>query len=131
MKNIQDSIAAIATAWERAWNQHDFTLFKGYLAKNVNWMGTPVDCWHGSKEILRVHAELHKEQWQFTRWRTANISCESTAPGVVLAYIDWVFEHLNQADEVISSREGLFTWMLVKKTNQWLIASCQAENLFI
>ena len=129
MKNIQSSVVVIASAWEQAWNQHDFSLVKDYIAKDAHWISVRDDHWHGSKEILKVHAELHKEQLRFTRWKNTQVACENTAPGVVLAHIHWTVENLNESDELISSRNGLFTWMLVKKTNQWLIASCQAQNL--
>lgn len=131
MKNIQESIAAIALAWEQAWNRHDFSLVKDFLAKDATWVSVRDDHWHGSKEILKVHTELHKEQLRFTRWKNTDVACESNAPGVVLAHIHWLVENLNEANEVVSTRHGLFTWMLVKKTNQWLIASCQAKNLSV
>lgn len=129
MKNIQDSVAAIAAAWEQAWNQHDFSSVKKYIAQDAHWISVRDDHWHGSKEILKIHAELHKETLRLTRWRNTDVSCENAAPGVLLAKIHWTVENLGEMEEVVSSRNGLFTWTLVKKTNQWLIASCQATNL--
>ena len=129
MKNIQEAIVAIAGAWEQAWNCHDFSSVKQFIAKDAHWISVCDNHWHGPKEILKVHTELHKDALRLTRWRNNEVMCERAAPGVVLAHIHWIVENLNELNEVTSSRQGMFTWTLVKKTNDWLIASCQEKNL--
>ncbi|MCA1622913.1 MAG: SgcJ/EcaC family oxidoreductase [Acidobacteria bacterium] len=122
-------IRAIASNWERAWNKHDMKALARLFTDDADFVNVGAKHWKGRKEIEAQHSARLGQFLQST-WATKTVAVEYLKPDIALAHIEWSLSGDKEPDGTPrKARDGVFTWVLIKKSGKWLIRAAQNTNV--
>jgi uncharacterized protein (TIGR02246 family) len=122
------AIHAIATNWERAWNRHDMKLLAGLMTDDADFVNVGARHWKGRQEIEAEHAK-RLAQFQESTWSTKAVKLQFLKPDVALVHVNWALEGDKEPDGTPRPpRNGVFTWIVIKQGEGWLIRAAQNTN---
>jgi uncharacterized protein (TIGR02246 family) len=126
------AIKAIATSFQDGWNRHDMDGLASLVAEDVDFV-TVVGArgWEkGQKAFKDGHAEVHKTMFKDSVMTVGEIHIKFIRPDIAIAHVLW-----ETKGDVVPDRKpgepraGIFTWVVEKRSNKWLIlASQNTEN---
>lgn len=137
LKNVQDVVAAFATAW----NHHDMDAFGKLFAPDAEFVNVAGDRWVGRKEIQLRHAYSHGTIPQSSvtdddpayygifknsTITLVHIDVRFLRQDVAVAHVDW---ELHEDTRTPNPRTGLFTFVLARQKEGWLIADAQNTEI--
>ncbi len=120
------AIRAVVTRFEQAWNTHDMNILGAISADDVDFVNVAGQHWKGRAEVVKQHADRHLVRFKNSVWTTKAAKVQFLLPGVALVHIDW--ETRGDLDFDLKPwppRKGIFSWVVVKTGNDWLLRSAQ------
>jgi uncharacterized protein (TIGR02246 family) len=112
-------IRQVAQRWEQAWNAHDMTAMAPLVSEDADFVNVWGIHWQGRARIEQEHAERHRAQFRDSTWITRELRVQFLKPDVALVHLAWTLQPL---------REGLFTWIMLKERDKWLIRAAHNTN---
>lgn len=123
------AIREIAARWEQAWNRHDMKQLAGLLTEEADFVNVGARRWKGRQQIEAEHV-ARLGQFSESVWSTKAVAVQFLKPDLALAHVDWALKGDKDADGTPRPpRGGVFTWVVVKQGNAWLIRAAQNTNL--
>ena len=122
------SIRAIAAHFEESWNRHDMSSLANSFTEDADFVNVGAKHWKGRKEIAEQHA-ARLGQFIDSSWTTNAVTTQFLKADVALVHIAWSLRGDKDPDGIIRlPREGLFTWLVIKRGGEWLIRAAQNTN---
>ncbi len=122
-------IKRIAANWERAWNKHDMKLLAGLFTEDADFVNVGAKHWRGRKEIQEQHT-ARLSQFLESTYKTKKVTIHFLKPDIALVHVDWALTGDKEPDGTPrQSREGVFTWVVVKQGETWRIRAAQNTNV--
>jgi uncharacterized protein (TIGR02246 family) len=87
--SLEDATCAIAAEWQAAWNAHDMSRMAALLTPDVDFVNVLGSHWKGSADVERVHAAMHKAQFQDSVWENHESQAQLLGPDLGLAHLRW------------------------------------------
>jgi uncharacterized protein (TIGR02246 family) len=124
-----EPIRAIASNWEQAWNKHDMKSLAALFTEDADFVNVGAKRWKGRKEIEGEH-NARLSQFLESTWTNKSVTVQYLKPDIALAHIEWSLTGDKNPDGTPRKpREGVFTWVLAKKSGKWLIRAAQNTNV--
>lgn len=121
-------LRAIATQWEQAWNKHDMKALAALFTADADFVNVGARHWKGRKEIEAQHA-ARLNQFLESDWTTKEVTVQFLKQDVALVHVAWSLKGDKDPDGTPREpREGVFTWVVVKESADWLIRAAQNTN---
>ena len=128
--SAQSAAAALAAAFENAWNRHDMSRLGELVTEDVDWVTVAGTRLLGSAQVQAVHEQLHAGALAHTTWTNDAPSVAPIAADVALLHMSWTVQGERHADGTPRPpRRGIFSWLLVAGAGGWRIRAAQATNL--
>lgn len=125
----ESAIRDLASRWQTAWNAHDMKAMATLLTTDADFVNVAGRHWKGKPQIELEHAERHQTNLKNSVWVTRNVSIRLLSPTLALAHVDWGITGDTDFDGTPREpREGIFSWLVVKQGDQWLIRSAHNTN---
>ncbi len=122
-------VRAVVTRWDKAWNSHDMNALANLFTVDADFVNVGGRHWKGREQIEQQH-EARLKQFKDSVWTTKFVSIQFLKPDIAIAHIDWVLEGDTDPDGTSRpARGGIFTWVLSKHGETWLIRAAQNTNL--
>ena len=126
------AIEAIASSFQDTWNRHDMDGMASLVAEDVDFV-TVVGArgWEkGRKEFKDGHAAVHKTMFKDSVITVRETHVKFIRPDIAIAHVLWETKGDVVPDRKPGEpREGIFTWVVEKRSGKWLIlASQNTEN---
>jgi uncharacterized protein (TIGR02246 family) len=123
------AVRELAKRWEQAWNRHDMQQLASLMTEDADFVNVGARHWKGRGEIEAEHAS-RLDQFRDSAWSTRAVKVQFLRPDVALAHVEWTLKGDKEADGTPRPpRGGVFTWVVVKQSNAWLIRAAQNTNL--
>lgn len=124
----ETDIRALAAHWESAWNKHDMKALATLFTHDADFINVGARHWKGRHEIEAQHeARLH--QFSESAWTTKEVAVQFLRPDISLVHVSWMLKGDKDPDGTPRPpREGVFTWVVVKEREAWLIRAAQNTN---
>jgi len=125
----ESSVRAVVTKWDDAWNRHDMNSLAKLFTVDADFVNVGGRHWKGREQIEQQHT-ARLNQFKASVWTTKFVSVQFLKPDIAIAHIDWVLEGDTDPDGTLRpARGGVFTWVLSKQGETWLIRAAQNTNL--
>jgi uncharacterized protein (TIGR02246 family) len=125
----EGSVRAVVTRWDEAWNSHDMNALANLFTVDADFVNVGGRHWRGREQIEQQHAARLK-QFKDSVWMTKFVSIQFLKSDIAIAHIDWVLKGDTDPDGTSRpARGGVFTWVLSKHGETWLIRAAQNTNL--
>ena len=122
-------IRMIVVNWERAWNGHDMKALAGLFTEDADFVNVGAKHWKGRKEIEAQHT-ARLSQFLESAWTTKEVTVQYLKPDVALVHVEWGLAGDKDPDGTPRKpREGVFTWVVIRKGKGWLIRAAQNTNV--
>ena len=122
-------IRAIAANWQTAWNEHDMQALARLFTEDADFVNVGAKHWKGRKEIEEQHS-ARLGQFLESVFATKEVTVQFLKPDIALVHVEWSLAGDKDPDGTPRKpREGLFTWILVRQADGWLIRAAQNTNL--
>jgi uncharacterized protein (TIGR02246 family) len=120
---------ALAQKWQSAWNRHDMDALAALTTEDVEFVNVGGRWLRGRADFREHHAELHQVTFAESTWTTRHVKVKLLRPEVAIAHIEWSLKgDRNRDGTAREPRDGIFTWVLVKSGERWLIAAAHNTN---
>jgi uncharacterized protein (TIGR02246 family) len=124
------AIRGLVQAWEEDWNTHDMGAMGTLITEDADFVNVAGLHWKGRPQIVREHAERHRTNLKLSHWITRNVTIQQLSPEVALVHIDWGMTGDTDFDGTPREpRDGIFSWLVLKQNNRWLIRAVQNTNV--
>jgi uncharacterized protein (TIGR02246 family) len=122
-------VRAVATRWEEVWNRHDMKALAALFTEDADFVNVGARHWKGREQIEQQHA-ARLDQFKNSVWTTKHVSIQFLTADIAIAHIDWGLTGDTDPDGTSRpARGGVFTWVLSKHGETWLIRAAQNTNL--
>lgn len=123
-------IEALIEAWARAWNAHDMPAAARLVVDDVDFVTVAGRWLKGREEFFRHHQDIHQRHMLRTTWATVGYTLRPLRDDLVLAHQEWTISGECDSDGMSRPpRSGIFTWVVTRSGNTWLIAAAHNTNL--
>lgn len=120
------SILRLVQAWGTDWNTHDMTAMGTLLTADADFVNVAGLHWKGREQIVREHAERHRTNLKLSQWTTRSTAIQQLSSDVALVHVNWGMTGDTDFDGTPREpREGIFTWLVLKRNGHWLIRAVQ------
>jgi ketosteroid isomerase-like protein len=138
--DVQD-VRNVVSGFATAWNHHDMGAFGKLFAPDADFVNVAGDYWVGRKEIQAQHAYSHgaiperdlpnenPKYYGIFRHSTmafGQIGVRLLERDVALAHVAW---ELRGDSRTQNPRRGVFTFVLTRQNDGWLIAAAQNTEI--
>jgi uncharacterized protein (TIGR02246 family) len=118
--------------WEEAWNKHDAKAGAELFADNADFINVNASFWKGRAEIEDSHAKLFSGMFKESTFKTLGSNVRFLSPDTALAHIKWEIAGDTSPDgSPRPPRQGIFTQVLTKQNDRWLIAAWHNTNIIV
>jgi uncharacterized protein (TIGR02246 family) len=122
------AIKKLAEQWQEAWNKKDATGMTALLADDVDFVTVlgPKGWMKGRAQFQEAHARMFQTLFTESVWTNKETHVKFLRPDLAIQRVLWQ----TTGDKVRHRkhgelREGIFTWVVEKKNDQWLIVASQ------
>ena len=124
------AIRDIVVAWERSWNAHDMDAMGTLITEDADFVNVAGLHWKGRAQIVKEHADRHRTNLKLSRWVTRSVAIQEVSPELALVHTQWGMTGDTDFDGTPrESRNGIFSWLVVKSNSHWLIRAVQNTNV--
>jgi len=127
----EKAVRAVVARLYETWNAHDMAAFASLFAEDADFVNVIGLRWHGRPEIEAQHAALHAGRMRGTRLSEVDTRIRLLTPEVALAQSAWELRGDAGAPgwKVGDVRRGVFTHVLVRRSDGWQIVSSQNTDI--
>lgn len=126
----KNALKNIALKWEKYWNTHDMDSMGTLLRDDVDFVNVAGQWLKGKKQTVATHKERHEIMFKDSQWSTDSVDIKYVKSDLALMHIGWGITGDVDPDGVARKpRHGLFTWVVTKQNDQWLILAVHNVNI--
>jgi uncharacterized protein (TIGR02246 family) len=120
----------LADKWEGYWNNHNMDSMGTLLRDDVDFVNVAGQWLKGKKEAVEIHKERHRVVFKTSVWKTDSVRIKYVKPDLAIMHIGWgITGDLDPDGKARVPRHGIFTWVVMKENNQWLILAVHNVNI--
>ncbi len=124
------AIRDLVVAWEKNWNAHDMDAMGMLITEDADFVNVAGLHWKGRAQIVKEHAERHRTNLKLSHWDTRDVAIQALSSEIALVHIEWGMTGDTDFDGTPREpRNGIFSWIVVKKDSRWLIRAVQNTNV--
>jgi uncharacterized protein (TIGR02246 family) len=124
----ESAVRTLVPRWQQAWNAHDMKALGALFAEDADFVNVGARHWKGRAEIEAQHA-ARASQFADSVWSTGETTVQLLASDMALVHVTWGLKGDRNPDGTSREpREGVFTWLVVKRSGDWLIRAAQNTN---
>jgi uncharacterized protein (TIGR02246 family) len=118
--------------WEEAWNIHDAKAGAALFAADADFINVNASFWKGRPEIEDSHAKLFSGMFKESTFKAITSNVRFLSPETAVAHVRWEIAGDKSPDgSPRSARQGIFTQVLTKQNDRWLIAAWHNTNITV
>lgn len=126
----RDDPAAVARAFEAAWNRHDARAIAALFSERADFVNVIGLHWRGRAEIERAHAEIHATRMKDSRLTVDAAVARALRPDVALVHATWTLAgDTGLTGEPMPPRHGVLSFVLVRERGRWVAESAQNTDV--
>lgn len=122
------AIKQLGTQWQAAWNARDADGMTNLLGEDIDFVTVlgPSGWLKGRAQFKDVHARMFTTLFAESTWTTKEVHVKFIQPDLAIARVLWSttgdkVRHVKHG----TPRTGIFTWVVQKKSEQWLVIASQ------
>ena len=116
--------------WAQAWNAHDADAMAELVACDVDFVNVSGRWLQGADEFREWHRHIHRLHLRDSRWSNLQYRSKFLTAELALVHLEWSIEgERTAAGTPGPQRSGVFTWLLQRRDEAWLIAAAHNTNL--
>lgn len=120
----------LVTRWEKYWNNHNMDSMGALLRDDVDFVNVAGQWLKGKSEAVAVHKERHMVVFKTSIWKTDSVRIKYVKPDLSIIHIGWgITGDVDPDGKPRIPRHGIFTWVVTKESNQWLILAVHNVNI--
>jgi uncharacterized protein (TIGR02246 family) len=120
----------LALQWEKYWNTHDMDSMGTLLTEDVDFVNVAGQWLKGKRQTVTTHKERHNIVFKESIWKTDSVNIKYVKSDLAIMHIGWGITGDVDPDGVARTpRHGLFTWVVTKRSNGWLILAVHNVNI--
>jgi uncharacterized protein (TIGR02246 family) len=124
------AIQALVQSWEKDWNAHDMAAMGMLITEDADFVNVAGLHWKGRQQIVEEHAQRHRTNLRLSHWVTHGVTVQPLSPTIALVHITWGMTGDTDFDGTPREpRDGVFSWIVEKQHNHWLIRAVQNTNV--
>lgn len=124
------ALNALAEKWKNYWNNHDMDSMGTLLRNDVDFVTVGGRWLKGKTEAVNHHKERHQVVFKTSMWQTDSIAIKYVKPDLAIMHIGWGLSGDVDPDGTPRKpRHGIFTWVVIKENNQWLLLTVHNVNI--
>lgn len=130
--NAKDLAAlhSLVANWDKFWNIHDMNAMGTLLRNDVDFVNVAGQWLKGKKEAVSVHKERHAVVFRNSIFSSDSVAIKYVKPDVALLHINWhITGDVDPDGKPRVPRKGIFTWVVTKENNQWLVLAVHNVNI--
>ena len=130
--NVADleGINNLVNKWESYWNSHNMDSMGTLLRDDVDFVNVAGQWLKGKKQTVAVHKERHLVVFKASIWKTDSINIKYVKPDLSIIHIGWgITGDVDPDGKPRTPRHGIFTWVVIKENNQWVILVVHNVNI--
>jgi uncharacterized protein (TIGR02246 family) len=124
------AIAAVADAFDAAWNRHDMTAFAALFAPDADFVNVVGMWWKNRAEIQAAHLHSHAT---FLRDSVLTGKVEKVnflGPDIAAAHVLWELNGQIEPDGSVGQpRHGILLLVIARVDGRWLIQTAQNTDI--
>ena len=129
-KTDLDAINSLANNWAKYWNEHNADSMATLLTEDVDFINVAGVWTRNKEELIKQTRERHEGMFKNAVWKSDSVSIKYVKPDLAIVHVGWSLKgDLNPDGSPRQPRSGLFTWVVVKQKNKWLILSAHNVNI--
>ncbi|HUZ73674.1 MAG TPA: SgcJ/EcaC family oxidoreductase [Stellaceae bacterium] len=126
----RDAVAAVAGAFESAWNQHDMKALAALFAPDADFVNVVGMWWKNQEEIEAAHVHSHST---FLRNSVLSGNVENVKflrRDVAVAHVLWELKGQVEPDGSVGQpRHGIMLFVMACHSGRWLIQTAQNTDI--
>ena len=124
------SLNNLVSRWERYWNSHNMDSMGTLLRDDVDFVNVAGQWLKGKRETIAVHKERHLVVFKTSIWKTDSASIKYVKADLAIIHMGWgITGDVDPDGKPRTPRHGIFTWVVTKENNQWLILAVHNVNI--
>jgi uncharacterized protein (TIGR02246 family) len=124
------ALNGLVTRWDRYWNIHNMDSMGTLLRDDVDFVNVAGQWLKGKKETVLLHKERHVIVFKNSTFTSDSAHIKYVGPGVAIMHINWqITGDVDPDGKPRIPRKGIFTWVVTKESNQWLILAAHNVNV--
>jgi uncharacterized protein (TIGR02246 family) len=124
------NLKSLVTKWDRYWNTHDMDSMGTLLRDDVDFINVAGQWLKGKKETVAVHKERHLVVFKNSIFESYSVAIKYIKSDLAILHIEWgITGDVDPDGKPRSPRRGIFTWVVTKKNNHWLILAVHNVNI--
>ncbi len=122
---------ALASRWERYWNKHNMDSMATMLKPDVDFVNVAGIWLKGRPATVADHKQKHEGViFKNSTWSTDSVAIKYVKPDLAIVHIGWGLKDDYDADGTPRKpRHGIFTWVVVKEKEEWLLLAGHNVNI--
>jgi uncharacterized protein (TIGR02246 family) len=124
------AVRAVVGGFENAWNQHDMDSLANLFTSDADFVNVIGMRWVGREAIKQAHLASHSAMFKTSTLQIGDTTIKFLKPDVAIARSLWSLSGIvSPKGDLIPSRTGILTHVLVKSDGHWLIAMTQNTDI--
>ncbi|HEY0702147.1 MAG TPA: SgcJ/EcaC family oxidoreductase [Candidatus Acidoferrales bacterium] len=119
-------IRAVEMRLQDAWNSHDMKAWANQFTEDADFVNVVGWWWQGRAQIESKHAKMHQSMFKDSTLAVGSVTIRFIGPDTAIVHMLWTLEGAKNFDGgAAGERKGIFTEVLVRQGNDWLISAAQ------
>jgi uncharacterized protein (TIGR02246 family) len=128
-KKDEAAVRNIPQAFAAAWAKHDGQQLAKMMAEDVDFVNVGGDWLRGRKDFGLYHSRLLSKRFRESRITPLEVSVRFLSPEQAVLHWSWRIEGDRNFDQTLRKpRFGLFTMIVAKSGEEWLVTVAQNTN---
>ncbi len=128
-KDLQ-ALNDLASKWQKYWNVHNMDSMGTLLRDDVDFINVGGYWLKGKAQAVQDHKVKHQTvKFKTSIWQTDSVAIKYVKHDLAIMHIGWGISGDFENDGTPRQpRHGIFTWVVSKQNNKWLLLAVQNTN---
>jgi uncharacterized protein (TIGR02246 family) len=127
---VETEIVQVLQAFEDGWNRHDMEACFSSYATDADFVNVLGAWWRGRGEIVREHAERHRNVFRESTLRTTQVAIRFLTPRIAIVHMGWELTGARTPEgNDIPIRRGVMTKTMSRREGQWRVEAAQNTDV--
>jgi uncharacterized protein (TIGR02246 family) len=126
----ENQLYEMTKKWEHYWNIHNMDSMGTLLKNDVDFVTVTGTWLKGKKATVAHHKKHHNSDFKSSVWTTDSVAVKYIKSDLALLHIKWGMKGDFDPDGTPRNpRHGVFSWLVVKQNNEWLLLAVHNVNV--
>lgn len=131
--SLKDSKALndLTSKWQKYWNMHNMDSMGTLLREDVDFINVGGYWLKGKAQAIQDHKIKHQSvKFKSSIWQTDSVSIKYVKTDLAIIHLGWgISGDFENNGTPRQPRHGIFTWIVSKQNNKWLLLAVQNTNI--